>query len=196
MIEWFGGGVGATGAAGFLAAERVWLAFALNAVGFVVCGTFACVCARLVARRDFGRGHPVPANAIDRGLRVAARLLLPPLLVGVWILSFTAGVLVLAPQFDVVATALAALAIAVAVRAAAQYSEGFAETLATMLPFALLGLVALDGVVPRSLSTVVDVLVRLLAHWPLAVYGLVALVLVEMAFRAIAVAVGTVRDAS
>ncbi|AZH24186.1 hypothetical protein [Haloplanus aerogenes] len=184
-----------SGAAGFLAVERAWLAFALNAVGFVACGAFVRVCGRRVVRREFGRAHPVPANVVDRGLRLAARLILPPLLVGTWILAFTAGILVLAPTFDVVATALASLGIAVTVRAAAQYSEGFAETLATMLPFALLGLAVLDGVVTRSLSTVVDVLDRLLAHWPIAVYGLVALVLVDLAFRAVGLAVRTVRDA-
>jgi hypothetical protein len=102
-------------------------------------------------------------------------------LVGAWCLSLAAAVLVLAPQFDVVATALVALAIAASVRAAAYYSEGFSETLATMLPFALLGLVVLDGVTRPPGDT--DLAVRLLAHWPVVVYGLGALLLVEVVLR-------------
>ena len=74
---------------------------------------------------------------------------------------------------------LAALAIAAAVRAAAYYSEDFSRMLATMLPFSLLGLAVLDGVVTRSPAPAADVVARLLAHWPVAVYGPLALSLVK-----------------
>ena len=103
----------------------------------------------------------------------------PRLLVGAWSLAVVAGALLIAPDLDAVATALVALAIAVAVRAAAYYNEEFSRTLATMLPFSLLALAVLDGVVTRSPATAVDVVARLLAHWPMAVYGPSALLLVE-----------------
>lgn len=158
---------------------------ALNAAGLVVCGAFVRLSGGFVARRDVGARHPVPANVFARGVRAAMRLLAPPLLVGAWSLSLAAGILLLAPRFDAVATALAALSIAVTVRAAAYYSEGLSETLATMLPFSLLGLVVLDGVVTWTPDTVGDVFARLFAHWPVAVYGLSALVLVEVVLRTV-----------
>jgi hypothetical protein len=107
-------------------------------------------------------------------------LLAPPLLVGAWSLCFAAGVLVLAPTLDTNALALVALAIATAVRAAAYYSEEFSETLATMLPFSLLGLAVLD-----SQPATPSVLPHLVAHWPVAVYGLSTLLLVETVLRTV-----------
>jgi len=176
-------------ATGLVAADGAGVALAINAAGLVACGAFVRLSGGVVARRDIGGRHPVPASALDRSVRAATRLFAPPLLVGAWSLCFAAGALVLAPTLDVGALALASLSIAVTVRAAAYYSEGFSEMLATMLPVSLLGLAVLDGVVTRSPTTVGDVFPSLLAHWPVAVYGLSALILVEMVFRAVSLAI-------
>ena len=167
------------GAAAAPIPESTGVALVSSAVGLVACGAFVHLSGGLVARRDIGGGQPVSPTTFARVVRAATRLLVPPLLVGAWSLAVAAGALVLAPDLDAVATALAALAIAVAVRAAAYYNEEFSRTLATMLPFSLLALAVLDGVVTRSPATAVDVVARLLAHWPMAVYGPSALLLVE-----------------
>ncbi|WP_157573424.1 hypothetical protein [Haloplanus natans] len=159
--------------------EGTAAALVSSAAGLVACGAFVHLSGGLVARRDMAGGQPVSPTTLARAVRAAIHLLASPLLVGAWSLAVAAGALVLAPDLDAVATALAALAIAVAVRAAAYYSEDFSRTLATMLPFSLLGLAVLDGVVTRSPATAADVVVRLLAHWPVAVYGPSALLLVE-----------------
>lgn len=183
VVDGLEGGAWLLRAAGLAAADGVGVVLARNAIGLVVCGAFVHLSGHVVARRDIGGGHPVPANTLARAVRAATRLFAPPLLVGAWSLSFAAGVLLLAPGFDVVATALVSLTIAVTVRTAAYYSEGFAETLATMLPFSLLGLVVLDGVASWGPATAGDTVVRLLAHWPVTVYGLSALLLVEVLLR-------------
>jgi hypothetical protein len=168
-----------SGAAAAPIPESTGVALASSAAGLVACGAFVHLSGGLVARRDIGGGQPVSPTTLARVVRAATRLLAPPLLVGAWSLAVAAGALVLAPDLDAVATALVALAIAVAVRAAAYYNEEFSRTLATMLPFSLLALAVLDGVVTRSPATAVDVVARLLAHWPMAVYGPSALLLVE-----------------
>lgn len=189
-------GVRLSGAAAVPAADGTGfaVAFAFDVVALVACGAFVHAGGGVVARRDIAGRHPVPANVLARAVRGAARLLVPSLLVGLWTLSVAAVVLVLAPWFDILAVALVAISIAAAVRGAAHYSEGFAETLATMLPVSLLGLVVLDGVALRSAVTVGDVLTRLLDHWPVAMYGLVALVLVEAALRVAGAALRRSRD--
>ena len=167
------------GAAAAPIPESTGVALVSSAAGLVACGAFVHLSGGLVARRDIGGGQPVSPTTLARVVRAATRLLVPSLLVGAWSLAIAAGALVLAPDLDAVATALAALAIAVAVRAAAYYNEEFSRTLATMLPFSLLALAVLDGVVTRSPATAVDVVAGLLAHWPMAVYGPSALLLVE-----------------
>ena len=167
------------GAAAAPTPESTGVALVSSAAGLVACGAFVHLSGGLVARRDIGGGQPASPTTLARVVRAATRLLAPPLLVGAWSLAVAAGALVLAPDLDTIATALAALAIAVAVRAAAYYNEEFSRTLATMLPFSLLALAVLDGMVTRLPATAVDVVARLLAHWPMAVYGPSALLLVE-----------------
>jgi hypothetical protein len=53
-----------------------------------------------------------------------------------------------------------------------------------MLPFALLGLVVLDGV-PTRLPAAADVAARLVAHWPVTVYGFATLLVVEAVLRTV-----------
>lgn len=118
-------------------AEGVSVALALNAVDLVADGAFVRLSSSVVLRRDIGGRHSVQANTLARSVRAATRLLAPPLLADARSLSFAAGVLLLAPEFDAVATALAALSIAVTVRAAAYYREGVSKTLATMFPFSV-----------------------------------------------------------
>ncbi|MFB6195817.1 MAG: hypothetical protein ABEI80_06575 [Haloplanus sp.] len=174
--------------------EGEWTAFAVTVVGIVSGGAFVRACGGFVARRDPVDGAvpsaAVSSTAVHRAVRTVGRVLVPPVIVWAWAILCTAGVLVLAPPFGVVATSLVSLVFAAVVRITAHYSEGFAETLATMLPASLLGVVLLHSVVARSVGSVVDTVGRLHAHWPLAVYGLVVLLSLEAVLRALLRVIG------
>lgn len=172
-------------------AVQVWQPLVVFVTGIVLYSIFIFEFYRFIARRDifqlrlkqYATGLEHLGNAVRFLLYWAEYILLFPVLTVLWFLAFTAFLAFLAAGHGVETVLLVSMAVVTSIRITAYYDEDLSRDLAKMLPFAILGIVVVEGAGAFSYSEAVGLLLAVPAHWQTVLYYLAVLIPLELLLR-------------
>ncbi len=128
--------------------------------------------------------HPLARKAYALVLYFVEYLLLLPFMISIWIVVFSAFLILLNSNMSVFNATLLSAAIIAAVRIIAYIKEDFAVTIATIVPFSLLAL-ALADIDSITINGVITQAKQIYLVIPAASYFFIFIIIIELIMRSI-----------
>lgn len=120
---------------------------------------------------------------------IIENIVLIPILIFIWFIVLAIILLMVSKTHSPETVLITSLSFVAGVRIISYYSEEMSREMAKMVPFTLLGIFLVDYIAVFTIEIPIQTFNRLLSLWPLMLYYLVAVAVIELVMRAIQIVI-------